>query len=66
MRKDNNLDEELSKSEVRAMINNSIDDLLRERELKKKIRAICADVLDDFFKEMWHKKNFWKNSIKNG
>lgn len=66
MRKDNDLYEELSKSEVRTMINNSIDDLLRERELKKKIREICADVLDDFFKEMWHKKNFWKNSIKNG
>lgn len=30
------------------------------------VREITADVIDDFFQQMWHKKGFWKNTLKNG
>ena len=38
----------------------------KERELRKKIREITSDVIDDLFRELWQKKGFWKNNLKNG
>ena len=32
------IDEELSRSDIRAMINNSIEDFLKEREFEKRIK----------------------------
>ena len=58
--------EELSKSEVRSMIDSKLDSFLKEREFKKSVRSITADVIEEFFREMWRKNGFWKNSIKNG
>lgn len=59
------LREELSKQEVRAMIDDKFASYTKDREFKKKIRDIAVDVLDDFFHEMWRKNGFWKNPIKN-
>lgn len=58
--------EEVTKNDVKVMINNALDDFLKEKDLRCKIREIGADIIDDFFKEMWHKKGFWKNTLKNG
>jgi len=59
------LHEELSKQEVRSMIDDKLAAYLKEREFKKQIRNIAVDVIDDFFHEMWRKNGFWKNPIKN-
>lgn len=59
------LKEELSKQEVRAMIDDKLSSYTRDRELKKQIRNIAVDVIDDFFHEMWRKNGFWKNAVKN-
>jgi uncharacterized membrane protein YheB (UPF0754 family) len=59
------LQEELSKQEVRNMIDDKLSDYLKDREFKKQIRNIAVDVIDDFFHEMWRKNGFWKNPIKN-
>jgi hypothetical protein len=58
--------EELTKMDVRGMIDNALDNFIKERELRKKIREITSDVLDDLFRELWQKKGFWKNNLKNG
>ncbi len=58
--------EELSRQEVKSMIDSKLDEYLTEREFKKKVRSIAVDVLEDLFKEMWRKNGFWKNSLKNG
>ena len=58
--------EELSKSEVRSMIDSRIESYLKEKEFKKEVRKITADVIEDFIKELWRKNGFWKNSLKNG
>lgn len=58
--------EELSRQEVKSMIDSKLDEYLKEREFKKKVRSIAVDVLEDLFKEMWRKNGFWKNSLKNG
>lgn len=58
--------EELTKTEVRSMIDSKLDDFLNKRELKKMVRGVVTDVIDDFFREMWRKNGFWKTSLKNG
>jgi len=57
--------EELSKSEVRSLINSKLESFVKEREFKKAVREITADVIEEFFREMWRKNGFWKNQIKN-
>ena len=59
------LREELTKQEVRSMIDDKLSEYLKDRELKKQIRNIAVDVIDDFFHEMWRKNGFWKNPLKN-
>lgn len=58
--------EELSRQDVRAMIDSKIESYHKEKEFKKIVRGIAADVIEDLFKEMWRKNGFWKNSLKNG
>ena len=58
--------EELTRQDVKAMIDSKLDSYIKEREFKKKVRSIAVDVLEDLFKEMWRKNGFWKNSLKNG
>lgn len=58
------IEEELSKTEVKSMINSRLDSFIKEKELKNKIREITINVFDDFFREMWQKKSFWKGSLK--
>lgn len=61
----NILKEELSKQEVRSMIDDKLSSYAKSREIKKEIRNIAIDVIDDFFHEMWRKNGFWKNPLKN-
>lgn len=58
--------EELSRQDVKSMIDSKIDEFVKEKEFKKKVRSIAVDVLEDLFREMWRKNGFWKNSLKNG
>ena len=58
--------EEMSRSEVRGIIDSELDSFLKEKEFSKKVRGIVADVIGEFFREMWRKDGFWKNALKNG
>ena len=58
------ISEELSRSDVKSIIDSQITQMYKEREFKRIVREIAVDVLDDFFHEMWRKKGFWKSSIK--
>lgn len=60
------VNEELNKTDVQHIIDSELDDFLKERRFKQMVREITADVIDDFFQQMWHKKGFWKNTLKNG
>ncbi len=57
--------EELSKQEVKNLIDSKLSEYVSNNEFKKKIRSMAVDVLDDFFREMWRKNGFWKNPLKN-
>lgn len=56
--------EELTKAEVRSMINSRIDDILDGREFRKKVVNITADVIDEFLTNFWNRKSFWKSMIR--
>ena len=56
--------EELSRSDIRSMINDRIHEFLREREFEDKIKDITSEVFEKFFKMMYTKRGFWKNDIK--
>lgn len=56
--------EELTKSEVKSMISNSIDSKLSSRDFDKKVKSLAAEVLNELFKILWQRNNMWKNSVK--
>lgn len=58
--------EELSKQEVKNLIDSKISSFLKEKEFETKIKGIISDVFEHFFKNMYNKRGFWKNDLKNG
>ncbi len=56
--------EELSRSDVRSMINDRISEYLKEREFEEKIKSIISDTFENYFKYMYTKRGMWKNELK--
>ena len=56
--------EELSRSDVRSMINDRITEYLKEREFEEKIKGIISDTFENYFKYMYTKRGMWKNELK--
>ena len=65
MRRKKKINEELTNSEVRNIINSKLDDFIKEKDFEKRVREISSDALEKFFKMMYNKRGFWKNEIKN-
>lgn len=58
------VNEELSKSEVRSLVNSRIEDYMDGRDFKKKVSSIAADVIDELLTNFWQRKGFWKSMLK--
>lgn len=56
--------EELSRADIRSIVNDRIHEFLREKEFEDKIKDITSEVFEKFFKMMYTKRGFWKNDIK--
>lgn len=56
--------EELSRADIRSIVNDRIHEFLREKEFENKIKDITSEVFEKFFKMMYTKRGFWKNDIK--
>ena len=65
MRRRHKINEELTNSDVRSIINSKLDDFIKEKEFEKRVREISSDALEKFFKMMYNKRGFWKIEIKN-
>ena len=52
MRRRKKINEELTNSEVRNIINSKLDDFIKEKEFEKRVREISSDALEKFFKMM--------------
>lgn len=59
------LNEELTQSDVRNIINNKLDDYIKEKSFEKRVREITSDAMEKFFRMMYNKRGFWKGEIKN-
>ena len=60
-----NINEEITKAEIRSMIDSKVYDFLREREFEKRVREITANSIEKFFRMMYNKRGFWKGELKN-
>lgn len=61
----NYLIEEITKSEIRSMIDSKISDYLHEREFERRVRELTTDAMEKFFRMMYNKRGFWKGELKN-
>ena len=66
MKRKQYLNEELTKSEVRSMIDSAINSALKDREFETRVREITVNAFEKFFRMMFNKRNLWKGEMKNG
>ena len=43
------LNEDVTTSEVRSIVSNKLDDLLKEREFEKRVKEITANVVENLY-----------------
>ena len=60
-----NINEEITKAEIRSMIDSKVSEYIREREFEKRVREITSDAIEKFFKMMYNKRGLWKGELKN-
>ena len=59
------VNEEVTKAEIRSMIDSKVSEYLKEKDFEKRVREITADAMERFFKMMYNKRGFWKGELKN-
>lgn len=57
------LNEDLTKSEVNAIVKNKIDSNLSSKDFEKRVKEIAADVLNELFKILWQRNSTWKGNV---
>ena len=60
------INEEITSSEVRNIVNSKIEDLLKDKEFEKRVKELTTDAMERFFRTMYNKRNFLKSELKNG
>ncbi len=59
------INEELTKADVRSIVNSELTDLLKEKEFEKRVRELTTDAMEKFFRMMYNKRGFWKGELRN-
>ena len=59
------MNEEITRAEIRSMIDSKVNDYLKEKEFEKRVREITTDAMEKFFRMMYNKRGFWKGELKN-
>jgi len=59
------INEEITKAEIRSMIDSKVSDYIKEKEFERRVREITSDAIEKFFKMMYTKRGFWKGELKN-
>lgn len=60
-----NINEDVTASEVRSIVNSKLDDFLKERDFEKKVNEISVKVLEKFISQLFNKRLMWTSSLKN-
>ncbi len=59
------INEELTKAEIRTMIDAKVADYMKEKDFERRVREITTDAMEKFFRMMYNKRGFWKGELKN-
>ena len=59
------INEEITRAEIRSMIDSKVEEYLKEKAFEKRIREITSDAFEKFFKMLYNKRGFWKGELKN-
>ena len=57
------LTEDISKSDIKKIVRQEIDNVFSSREFEKIVSEISSDVVNELFKILWQRNNFWKKSV---
>ena len=55
--------EELSRSDVRSIVDSEFRQLLNNKEFKRKVKEITTDVLEELYRTLYQSKSMWKSSV---
>lgn len=58
------INEDITVGEVRNIVNNKLDEFLKEREFEKKVNELSAKVLEKFITQLFNKRLMWTSTIK--
>ena len=59
------INEDVTSSEVRNIVNSKLDDFLKERDFEKRVNELSAKVLEKFIAQLFNKRLMWTSSFKN-
>ena len=59
------INEDVTSSEVRNIVNSKLDDFLKERDFAKRVNELSAKVLEKFIAQLFNKRLMWTSSLKN-
>lgn len=57
------INEEISKTDVEAIVSRNISSSYDSRDFKKAVKEVTAEVIEDLFKTLWNRSNSWKGGI---
>lgn len=60
-----NINEEITKAEIRSMIDSKVSEFLQDREFEKRVKELTSNVIEKFFRMMYNKRTMWKSELKN-
>lgn len=55
--------EELSRGDVRSIVDSEFRQLLNNKDFKRKVKEITTDVLEELYRTLYQRKSMWKSSV---
>lgn len=59
------INEDITSSEVRGIVNSKLEDFLKERDFEKRVNELTAKVLEKFITQLFNKRLMWTSNLKN-
>ena len=59
------INEDITSNEVRSIVNNKLDDFLKERDFEKRVNELTVKVLERFIAQLFNKRIMWTSNLKN-
>ena len=57
------INEEISKTEVEAIVSRKIESSLDSKDFKKAVKEVTADVIEDLFRTLWNRSSTWRGGV---